>query len=432
MSQMTLFKPPDIFTERVKELKDNSELDREQAQLLLQVELGFALMERLEIDDEPVTAVWAILSGMPLRHPRLQNLDEMQRRAVANARQIIPFSARFAWLGALRFYIRNIPQNRRNYDFDIQDLDSQIIHAAKHLRDQVNQNVYENSLSTDLQFRQRRAEPVKAGVAYQFQAKTEKETVTMQVQFTPEHLSTARQQPWFTTPRSREPFSLRIPDLESNAEFLDRREQLLARRYGWNETQKGHWVSRFRKINFHKIQEDGTLSERNTQTLDLDGFVHLAGQVASGKSTLSKLQAVDIVRNHPDSRITLVVSDVQSAIQLANQINWWFCNDPENDEPVAVPLLGRSKREAHLKSFYASKDFQEHWQRGQPHWGDRFLGTACALQGLLQASDIFDRLHGKPLKPGTEPCHSLKEAPKSESDRKKQNNNPGIGIIFDF
>ncbi|MEH2044162.1 hypothetical protein [Nostoc sp.] len=129
---MTLFKPPDILTERLKELKDNSELDREQAQLLLQVELGFALMERLEIDDEPVTAVWAILSGMPLRHPRLQNLDELQRRAVANARQIIPFSARFEWLGALRFYIRNIPQNRRNYDFDIQDLDSQIIHAAKH------------------------------------------------------------------------------------------------------------------------------------------------------------------------------------------------------------------------------------------------------------------------------------------------------------
>ncbi|MEH2080382.1 MAG: hypothetical protein V7K89_10315 [Nostoc sp.] len=28
MSQMTLFKPPDILTERVKELKDNSELDK--------------------------------------------------------------------------------------------------------------------------------------------------------------------------------------------------------------------------------------------------------------------------------------------------------------------------------------------------------------------------------------------------------------------
>jgi hypothetical protein len=346
MSQMTLFEPPVIFTERLKELTDNSGLNREQAQLLLQVELGFALMEHLAIDDEPVTAVWAILSGMPLRHPRLQNLDEMERRAVANARQIIPFSARFTWLGALKFYIRNIPQNNRNYDFDTQDLDSRTIHAAKHLRDQVNQNLYENCLSANLEFRQRKVKPVKAGVAYQFQAKTEKETVTMQVHFRPEHLSTVRQQPWFPIPRSRNPFSLRISDLESDAEFLDRREQLLARRYGWNETDKGYWVSRFRKINFHKIQEEGTLSERNTQTLDLDGFVHIAGMVASGKSTLSMLLAVDVLRNHPDRRITLVVSDVQSAIRIANQINWWFCNDPENDEPVAVPLLGRSKRDA--------------------------------------------------------------------------------------
>ncbi|BAY97328.1 hypothetical protein NIES37_12660 [Tolypothrix tenuis PCC 7101] len=225
----------------------------------------------------------------------------------------------------------------------------------------------------------------------------------------------------------RNPFSVRISDLESDAEFLDVREKLLARRYGWHETQKGHWVSRFRKINFHKIQEDGTVSDRNTEPLDLDGFVHIAGQVASGKSTLSTLLAVDVLRNHSDRRITLVVSDVQSAIRLANQINWWFCDDPENDEPVAVPLLGRT-----LKSFYASKDFQEHWQRGQPHWGDRFLGTACALQGLLQASDIFDRLHGKPLIPGTEPCHSLKEAPESESKRKKQNNYPSVSHLCPF
>ncbi|ODG97689.1 hypothetical protein A4S05_12615 [Nostoc sp. KVJ20] len=59
-------------------------------------------MEYLELDDEPVTAPWAILSGMPLRHPRLQSLNEMERRAIANTRQIVPFSARFAWLGALR------------------------------------------------------------------------------------------------------------------------------------------------------------------------------------------------------------------------------------------------------------------------------------------------------------------------------------------
>ncbi|MBD2342457.1 hypothetical protein H6G64_36765 [Calothrix sp. FACHB-156] len=45
--------------------------------------------------------------------------------------------------------------------------------------------------------------------------------------------------------------------------------------------------------------------------------------------------------------------------------------------------MGRSKRDAHLGSFSASKDYQEHRQRGQPHWGERWLGTACPLQGRI-------------------------------------------------
>ena len=161
-----------------------------------------------------------------------------------------------------------------------------------------------------------------------------------------------------------------------------------------------------RKINFHKVQEDSSLGLPNAQPLELDGFVHVAGMVAAGKSTLSLSLSVNILRNHPDCRITLVVSDVQSAIRL----------------------VGRSKRDAHLRSFFATRDYQDHWQRGQPHWGDRWLGTACPLQGRLHSSDINDRLDGKPLKPGTEPCHSLKKSP-HERDRKRQNNNPGPSYL---
>ncbi|MEL6903180.1 MAG: hypothetical protein AAFP07_19765, partial [Cyanobacteria bacterium J06606_4] len=99
----------------------------------------------------------------------------------------------------------------------------------------------------------------------------------------------------------------------------------------------------------------------------------------------------------------------QSAIRLANQINWWFCDSPERDSPVAVPLLGRSSRETHLNAFYASQDYQTYRERAQPHWGDRWLGVACPLQAVLEPT-IKDQLNGKPLIPGTEPCHSLKEA----------------------
>ncbi|WP_199192046.1 pPIWI_RE_Z domain-containing protein [Chlorogloea sp. CCALA 695] len=116
MSNNNLFEPPDYFTDRIAALKEQNV---KEPGLLLQVELGFALMEQLGLDDEPFTAVWAILSGMFIRHHKLQNLSVEDKRAIANVRQIVPFSARFNWLNALRDYIRNIPEDWRNYNFDL-------------------------------------------------------------------------------------------------------------------------------------------------------------------------------------------------------------------------------------------------------------------------------------------------------------------------
>ncbi|BAB73673.1 hypothetical protein [Nostoc sp. PCC 7120 = FACHB-418] len=415
MSQKTLFELPREFIDRLEQLKDEG-LERIQAELLLQVELCFVLMERLGLDDEPVTAPWAVLSGMPLRHPRLQNLDEMARKAIANARQIAPFSARFAWLAALRSYLK-IPLDWRNYgDFTPQNWDIYIIHAAKNLRHPANQDVYERCLIANLNFRLRKVQQVELDVAYQFEAKTGEQTVIVPIKFTQQQVRNAQIQhlPWFATSRSRSSFSLRISDLEQDAAWIDEREEALTRQYGWDETAKGHWVNRFRKINFHRVQENATLLQQEERILELDGFTNIAGMVASGKTTFSQLLTVNIVRHHGDRRITLVVSDVQSAIKLANQINWWFCDDPENDEPIAVPILGRSKRDAHLRSFSTSKDYLEHQQRGQPHWGERWLGTACPLQGQINKRSFQEFLNNKPLKPGTEPCYSLQKMPASD------------------
>jgi hypothetical protein len=124
MPRLSLFVPPISFIRRIDELKDHQELSFMMAELLLQVELGFALMEHLQLDDEPITSLWAVLSGMPLRHPRLQHLNEAERRAIANVRQIVPFSARFSWLSALRTYVQ-IPLHWRNYDFDVENLNTQ-------------------------------------------------------------------------------------------------------------------------------------------------------------------------------------------------------------------------------------------------------------------------------------------------------------------
>ena len=181
MEHASLFQPPDVFNRRLKELKEKPELNREQAEILLQVELGFALMERLRLDDEPITAVWAILSGMPLRYPRLQNLDDMKKKAIANARQIIPFSARFSWLTALSSYI-SIPSDWRNYNINNQDFDTQIIHATKEIRQPNHQNLYDDCLSNNLEFIHRKVQQVKAKVAYKFNAITDTINKQMQVQ----------------------------------------------------------------------------------------------------------------------------------------------------------------------------------------------------------------------------------------------------------
>lgn len=327
-------------------------------------------------------------------------------------------------MSAVRSYVRDIPLESRNYKLRVdhlQDLDKQIISAYKDLQHPVHQNLYEHCLSTELDFDRRKCEQVKAETNYQFEARTEQETVTVPSSFTPTQLGATQPVtlPWFAVPHDRTPFSLNIEDLHNDAVYLDEREEALAQHFHWKDTDKGKWVSRFHKISFHKIQDDGELGDRNADLLELDGFVHLAGMVASGKTTLSLLLAVHILRYHSDLRLTLVVGDVQSALRLANQLNWWFRDNPENDHPVAMPLLGRSKRDAHLKAFYASKDYQNHWQREQPHWGDRWLGTACPLQGVLEPSKIRDYLDGKPIIPGAEPCHSLREAPSPGRKRKK-------------
>ena len=418
MSRITLFEPPPGLITCVNELGRDlgeGERGREMARLLLHVELGFKLMERLRFDDEPVTAAWAVLSGMPLRHPRLQSLDESERRAIANARQIVPYSSRFAWLEAVRSYFR-LPPRFRQYWLDERllpaDLDQVILCAIKiKAKNEIRDHLYEQCLGNSLDFHHRAGSPpVKAEVRYEFTAKlseSPKEYI-VPIHFTSQQLD---DQPppatWFNGPCQRGPFVLDYAKLRAVAQFLDEREQTLVRRDFWGKAALGQWVKRFDTIALHPIQE-GELGPANPEILELDGFYHLAGMVASGKSTLSLLIAAQIIRDRPEDRLTLVVSDAQSAIRWANLIDWWFLEDPESDVPVAVPLLGRSSRDKHLKDFYASQDYLDHQRREQSHWGERWLGTACALQGLIAAREVAE-MKGQSITLGREPCQSIEK-----------------------
>jgi hypothetical protein len=412
MSGNTLFEPPTYFTRRITELKEQiPELNNQPAErrLLLQVELGFALMEYLDLDDEPVTVVWAILSGMFIKHPKLEDLSSEKRRAIANCRQIVPFSSRFNWLNALRDYIRNIPESWRNYDFDIQDLDNQIINAAKNLQQPIHQGIYERCLTAELDYRSRNREQVSASIYYQFESETKEEPIRLRVKFNQQQVNTSPRQPWFDGVQAKTPVTVNLDDLREEAILLDRREEIVAQQYNTDESKisKGNWVRRFDKLNYHQVLPGNIVESQPASTLTIENFTHVAGMVASGKSTLSLLLASYVIRNLSDRRITIVVGDTQSAIKIANQINWWFCNDPEQEESVAVPVLGRTQRDKHLQGFTDSDDYRSYLKREQPHWGERWLSTVCPLQAKISQSDRKNILKGKPLKPGTEPCQKL-------------------------
>src|SRR5262249_45598524 len=92
------------LVQRLKEQDEDGVLKGKQYVLLLRVELGLWLLERLGLVDEPITVLWVLLSGLPIPDSRLDAFDQQQRHAVANARVLLPFSGRFNWESALREY----------------------------------------------------------------------------------------------------------------------------------------------------------------------------------------------------------------------------------------------------------------------------------------------------------------------------------------
>lgn len=239
---------------------------------------------------------------------------------------------------------------------------------------------------------------------------------------------------WFDGVQARTSVTVNLEDLRQEAILLDRREEILAQQYDTGESRisRGNWVRRFNRLNYHKVLQDNIVEPQPAQTLIIEDFTHVAGMVASGKSTLSLLLASHVIRNLSDRRITIVVGDVQSAIKIANQINWWFSDDREQDgaykprpsrarsaphEPVAVPILGRSQRDKHLQGFTDSDDYRSHLEREQPHWGERWLSTVCPLQAQMSKHNPKDILNGKPLKPGTEPYQNLLKEPRDKNKK---------------
>ena len=335
---------PPSYTELIKAINATEET-RKFGATQVNVELVLTLIGELGLGDEPITVGWALLSGTPLPSDRLSSLTDTRRRMLANARQIVPLASRYAWESALRDYAL-IPETYRNYQIAGQKLDQQIFDGCQLPLPPCPDyfQIYREILTESLTFVSTNRRQVLADESYTITVRDEQTGIHQgRVQFSAEQVAykDILAEKWFDGERSRQPIQIKFADLNATAHFLDERER--------SRGNQDHWVIDLSRIALHTVNGHKTQAQlAPADVLDLDGFFHLAGIVSSGKTMLAMLMAAHVIYHKRDIRITLVVGDTNTAIQLANRLNQWFCNDPAIDEPVAVAILGQTTRSTHL------------------------------------------------------------------------------------
>jgi hypothetical protein len=363
---------------------------------VVKVEMALRLLEVLGLESESVLSVWIVLSGLPIPYAGLRDLKPAQRRAQANARTLLDdYSGLTGWEWDLRKYT-DVDPKLRCYELAKGNFEKQTV---KRIDGRFPERIteYDKQLTKQLRIRNRSIKPAVAGpVRFRVRLQEEEHTVTIDI---PEKLISKANVPlpWFTQPRPRAPIKVSYPDILEEAMFVDGREK----ERQIKQEKPRDWAKfieeRFRYV---KVIRDGTgwvLGKANADAIEIDGMTHLAGMVASGKSTLMDLLAVYLFR-HTDCRITLVVSDTATVLARTNYFNNLLAE--EGGPPVAVPLLGRTQRDKHLVKVYDSEDYEaDGW-----HWGLRSLNIACPLQGLATVSQL-----PAPLPPGKEPCERLEQ-----------------------
>ena len=165
------------------------------------------------------------------------------------------------------------------------------------------------------------------------------------------------------------PFHIGWSDLLETARWMDETET--ARGVPVGETA-GRWRTRLERVQLRLRAAQGAAFDQ-AQQLDIEGCLHLAGMVSSGKSTLMEVLAVHAARQ--GRRVTLVLADVIDVLRRASLF--------ERLGLAAAPILGASGRQSHLDRLHRFVASQQP-NRGieARHAAFRWVSTACALDGL--------------------------------------------------
>lgn len=371
----------------------NNELEGKYV-LLLQVELGLRLLERLQLLTEPAQVLWIILSDPRIIEKHSVQLCDQQRHMLARARILLPFSGRFSWENALREYAA-LPLPWRLYDLQPAANGDLAHRLGGHDDGRINE--YDRYLDMPVPYQQKRLQAAQEGqVSFDVYTPAGLRPVSVDIPAAfAAHAADAI--PWFQAPHSHIPLHITHEELEQAADEMDRREADPSRHLeaiGWRRLLEN-------TIHYRIVQPDGSVSESDARTIDLDGMVHIAGMVGSGKSILMKMIATHAYFSN--WRVTLVVNDTMSALELADYFNCLLSTDDEH--PIAVALLGRTQRHLHMKRLYQSRSFQKALQQQRVHWALRQLHVVCPLAALASSTALPE-----PLLIGEEPCEQLRDS----------------------
>lgn len=372
--------------------------------LICEVELGLSALNSLKITD--LDALWVLLAGYDF--PENQHYSQEQRRAIANARVYLTFGS-YAWRDHLKEYM-NIPPKWRLFK----------IEAGKVSREEgmtrviERENEYAAALSNRPTIRiHSRTFPEPAIPVHFIHAGTGAdipvlldEALYTAGKVTDEKIDRLPDSPIL----ERQPIRISFADLKAYTLELNQRFGIDADGTPSDSTPgyARDWAKAINEIvRFRAVTKDPQdrvqLGQVNEGELIIDDVTHVAGMVGAGKSTLAELVAMFGVEKG-NFRTTLIVGDAQTSLDLANQINRALGASP--DQPIAVPLIGKTTRGEHYQKLRSSLPI------GSTHWGETWLNPTCLLQGLIPLELIEE-----PLPQGSEPCERLQQKKKDTNIR---------------
>jgi tRNA uridine 5-carbamoylmethylation protein Kti12 len=339
---------------------------------ILDTELVLTLMREHFPEQQPDLA-WAVLNGHAF--PKLLSLPEASLRAIAITRMVLPEPlGRTSWNRWLADYER-LPQPYPLYRIDGTSI---VLTETALLAHRL--EVMRSTLQQPPPWKQRPAKYAGPGT-YTFTLDRQTHEVTIPGDVTPG--ASLSIPPGRTT--IRPPLRVSLNELIAEADWMD---QVLTP----NSQSPRRWGQFMQdSVRLQLVTNQGL---QPTNSITVEGLLHLVGMVGSGKSTLLTVLAVYLARR--GQRVVLLQSDVASLLREHEIFTKLRAGDPRIH---SVPLVGRTTRTDHLNRLTIAEASQHGLSLSRDHAAYAMLSTICPLDGLRR--DV------EPIPAGKEPCTRL-------------------------